>query len=196
VTRSRAIAILLVALLDAGCASPIDVVMDPDQCVSFDAGTTGRACTRNDQCAAEEYCAGDGCGTAGVCNSRCGVRCGGTDFVCGCDGVTYTSTCAAIAVGVRIAGGGVCGTPPGASGTSDAGGANCTDDSQCDTGWFCAGQCGGVGNCQLKPTACGDEVNPVCGCDGVLYRNGCLAALAGQPFDLRTPSTGCSAHGR
>ena len=50
-----------------------------------------------------------------------------------------------------------------------------------------------------KPTVCTDEVNPMCGCDGMTYGNPCMAAMAGVsvrsvgacPSDCRT--MGCRA---
>lgn len=197
-TRRCATAILLAALLETSCGSSIDVLTPPSQCASPGESTTlNSACTRNDECSAMEYCAGDGCGTAGQCRPRCGL-CSGTSLECGCDGVTYSSGCGASQAGVRIAGQGVCGAPPGSGNLLDGGVRSCDDDTQCDPGWYCGGQCGAQKTCQFKPTACGNELNPVCSCDGVVYRNGCLATLAGASFDVwpNTSTTPCVPHGR
>jgi len=59
------------------------------------------------------------------------------------------------------------------------------DDVPCPDGQFCKfrpGTCdieNNAGICQLIPPQCGDVVDPVCGCDGTTYQNGCLADAAG-----------------
>jgi Kazal-type serine protease inhibitor domain len=71
----------------------------------------GTPCVRNDQClSGRRYCAGQGCGTIGVCVSRPpGADCDGTlDPVCGCDGRTYSNRCWASSGGARIAHAGSC----------------------------------------------------------------------------------------
>jgi len=58
----------------------------------------------------------------------------------------------------------------------------CRADTDCLGGEFCdfpPGACGGEGTCLLPPDACEDVYQPVCGCDGVTYGNGCEAAAAG-----------------
>ena len=50
----------------------------------------------------------------------------------------------------------------------------------CATGTFCfrEGNCGEAdqpGVCIAAPTECGKNYNPVCGCDGLIYGNTCLA---------------------
>ena len=60
----------------------------------------------------------------------------------------------------------------------------CPDGSFCSTA---AGQCpsilGGLntkgGVCKVKPDMCTQNVDPVCGCDGVDYSNECAASLKG-----------------
>lgn len=56
---------------------------------------------------------------------------------------------------------------------------------QCDEGLWCDYRnnfCGGddfQGTCRELPTACTEEVDPVCGCDGEVYTNECEANAAG-----------------
>lgn len=71
----------------------------------------GVPCVRNDQCfMGRRYCAGDGCGTIGICSSRPpGADCDGSlEPVCGCDGRTYSNRCWAAAGGARVARTGAC----------------------------------------------------------------------------------------
>jgi hypothetical protein len=61
----------------------------------------------------------------------------------------------------------------------------CGTNADCDPGLYCHRlQCANtMGLCTLRPTACGTEVGPVCGCDGRIYRNACEAVLAGVDSD-------------
>jgi hypothetical protein len=83
---------------------------DPGRCLVPPEGTR-YPCTADDQCLSTfEYCAGDGCSGPGGCDGfddeeECGIR---LEPVCGCNGVTYTSTACASAEGVRVASQGEC----------------------------------------------------------------------------------------
>lgn len=58
----------------------------------------------------------------------------------------------------------------------------CADNSGCADDEYCAGEfamCGVEGACELRPEACEDVVNLVCGCDDTTYTNPCEAAAAG-----------------
>lgn len=66
---------------------------------------------------------------------------------------------------------------------------SCTADAPnvCGTGEYCffpKGDCGAssAGFCATTREPCGSFTNPVCGCDGVTYKNGCLANKAGTGF--------------
>ncbi len=62
----------------------------------------------------------------------------------------------------------------------------CPEDHYC---FFdsCAAE---TGICVPRPMACFDIWAPVCGCDGVTYSNGCIAAAAGVSIDFQGPCEG------
>ena len=59
-------------------------------------------CTDNDDCDPLDYCAGEGCGTPGMCMLRPTICPLGIVLVCGCDGQTHTHPICANAEGVRV----------------------------------------------------------------------------------------------
>jgi hypothetical protein len=61
---------------------------------------------------------------------------------------------------------------------------DCKDSAGCPTGAYCWTGTGcptakSPGACAYVPATCGDEHEPVCGCDGKSYANSCLAHQAG-----------------
>ncbi len=120
--------------------------------------------------------------------------------VCGCDGQTYGNGCEAHANGVSVATSGACDAAC-ADDADCAVGEACvdglchvlpTDDCggfaglTCDAGEYChydeGAMCGAadqLGTCMPLPEACVDIYQPVCGCDGQTYGNGCEANANG-----------------
>ncbi|HGG58070.1 MAG TPA: hypothetical protein ENK31_09775, partial [Nannocystis exedens] len=83
------------------------------------------------------------------------------------------------------------GTTEGTTGTTastgaETDGASCNDDGECGAGEYCdwtANSCGNsgedVGTCKPSPEGCDAEYAPVCGCDGEVHSNECVANGAG-----------------
>ena len=131
-------------------------------------------CWGNEMCDENEYCLFEPCAIeTGICVPRPEICPLYFDPVCGCDGNTYGNDCEAAAAGVSVDYPGTC-KPVVQECTSSA---TCTAANE-----YCAkqsGDCDGQGICRLKPEACYDVWDPVCGCDGNTYGNDCEAAAAG-----------------
>ena len=108
--------------------------------------------------------------------------------VCGCDGVEYSNACFAAAVGANIDRVGTCGDDGVGDGQDDKPGCG-EADTPCEDSHYCIlpeGSCDvplTAGVCGPKAEICPDDVDPVCGCDGVQYDNACKASEAGVNTD-------------
>jgi hypothetical protein len=161
-TRHSNLTIAAIALLAVACGSG--------------AGRIDSACSSNGECAETERCAKGSCGVSlGICVERptsCDTR---SQLVCGCDSKTYLNRCLAEQAGVLIA---------------ETGGCPCDAELPCMEGEYCSASdsCGGVGFCAIPPESCeGEEVEPVCGCNGETYENECTAEQAGVRVSAEAP---------
>ncbi|MBT9559638.1 MAG: hypothetical protein IV100_26650 [Myxococcales bacterium] len=147
------------------------------------------ACTTTADCLPGERCAAEGCDAPGLCEP-----CAAAGPVCGCDGQTYESACAA----PRVASVGPCCAPmpDGCDVPVDTDQDGCPDACQCPTGSCPTGQHCAPTSCDGGPSlcrACPDQKGVVCGCGGTTYASACAALEAGVAV-LHAGACACDDH--
>lgn len=98
--------------------------------------------------------------------------------VCGCDGKAYGNDCEAAMAGVSVDGAGQC-KPTGET-CGGLLGVECPENQYCDyaSSDLLCGRTDGQGICALIPSACTENIDWVCGCNGESYSNACVANQA------------------
>jgi hypothetical protein len=180
------------ALPDGGSNADAGVALDGggvlDGGTAFDGGANDggsqKACGSRGTgpCPAGEYCDFvSACGandSGGVCRTKpaaCTTDCPG---ICGCDGRRYCNACLAHQAGIDDTGErGSCEADGGVRACGGIAGLLCADDEWCD--YADCSIFDAAGTCRLRPEVCTDDCPGVCGCDGLLYCNTCVANQTG-----------------
>jgi len=145
-------------------------------------------CSAHSECSIDAYCAFSHatCGSQGPglcvampdalsCASDAGAA------LCGCDGFTYESGCAAAAAGASIASEGPCPTEPAPTEPSlgTCGNVTCGAGEFCDFGDGSCGASPAEGTCRAVDAVCTSTEESTCGCDGTTYNSRCATQRAG-----------------
>jgi hypothetical protein len=155
---------------DDFCPEPDPDCVEASRCGPFPGGT----------CASGKICDIRSCGlgSSGTCVDQPGACIEIYAPVCGCDGQTYGNDCERLAAGAMLDHEGACESAPGMCG--GIAGLLCPSGQTCDIR-----MCGAdmSGTCVVRPDACAEIYEPVCGCDGVTYGNDCHRVMAGAGLD-------------
>lgn len=165
-----------------GAGVSVDYKGECSEPVETCGGVVGNVCPEGQTCVPDDP---DQCGAGpgpGTCQERPTVCPAVYDPVCGCDGNTYSSACVAGVQFISVVHDGPCQSEETACGARL--GNTCERDEVCvyDDAAIC-GRADATGTCEPRPDGCFDQYDPVCGCDGQTYSNGCYALRAGVSVD-------------